>query len=249
MPGTLVLLRHGESTLNAQGRFTGLLDPSLTAAGRAEAKAAAALIAAARLTPQAVWTSTLARATETARIVLGALGTPHVPQEQAWELNERSYGCLTGLSRAHAMAQLGQARYTQWRRSYHGTPHPMPDEELEALRDTPALAGLPPEAVPATESLNDVVARIRPFWDRRLAPSLRRHRVVLAVAHGNSLRALCLVIDRLAPEEVEALNIPTGQPLVYRFTDRMEPTVRGGTYLDPQRALAGAERIASQGGT
>lgn len=249
MPGTLVLLRHGESDLNAQGRFTGLLDPSLTAAGRTEAKAAAALIAAARLTPQAVWTSTLARATETARIVLAALGTPHIPMERVWELNERSYGCLTGLSRSHALAQLGEPRFTHWRRSYHGKPHPMPEEELEALRDSPALAGLPPEAVPATESLRDVAARIRPFWDRKLAPSLRRHRAVLAVAHGNSLRALCLVIDRLAPGEVEALNIPTGQPLVYRFTDRMEPAVRGGTYLDPGAALAGAERIAAQGGT
>lgn len=249
MPGTLVLLRHGESILNAQGRFTGLLDPPLTHAGRAEAEAAAGLIGAAGLRPEAVFTSTLARARETARIVLAGLAAPEATVEQAWELNERSYGSLTGLSRARALAELGEARFTRWRRSWHGAPPPMAREELEALRASPALAGLPPGAVPATESLRDVAWRVGGFWRARLAPALHRHRAVLAVAHGNTLRALCLLLDGLDPEEVAALNIPTGQPLVYRFDEGMAPTVRGGTYLDPAAALAGAERIAAQGGT
>lgn len=249
MPGTLVLLRHGESTLNAEGVFTGLLDPPLSAAGRAEAKASAELIAAAGLHPAEAWTSTLARGAQTARIVLGALGGRGFPVRRAWELNERSYGCLTGVPRSLALARLGPARYTEWRRSYHGAPPPMRAEELAALRASPVLAGLPPEAVPATESLRDVAHRVSRFWRRELAPSLRRHRSVLVVAHGNSLRALCMVLDGLGPDEVEALNIPTGQPLLYRFARRLEPLTRGGTYLDPAAALAGAERIAAQGGT
>jgi 2,3-bisphosphoglycerate-dependent phosphoglycerate mutase len=249
VPGTLVLLRHGQSALNAAGRFTGLLDPPLTALGRAEAEAAAGLLDAAGLFPDAVFTSALQRSTETAQIVLDALGAPGAALETAWELNERSYGSLTGRDRAQLRLEVGQAAFTAWRRSYRGAPPPMPPAALEALRASPALAGLPPEAVPATESLRDVAARVRRFWRTRIAPALETYGTVLAVAHGNTLRALCLVLDGLSGPEVEALNIPTGQPLLYRFTPRMRPVVRGGTYLDPATALAGAARIAAEGGT
>lgn len=249
MPGTLVLLRHGQSALNAAGRFTGLLDPPLTALGRAEAETAAGLLDAAGLCPDAVFTSTLQRSTETARIVLAALGAPEVPVAAAWELNERSYGSLTGRDRGQLRREVGEAAFTVWRRSYRGAPPPMDPAELDALRTSPALAGLPPEAVPATESLRDVAARVRRLWRARLAPALAGHGTVLAVAHGNTLRALCLVLDSLTGAEVEALNIPTGQPLLYRFTRGMRPEARGGTYLDPATALAGAARIAAEGGT
>lgn len=248
-PGALVLLRHGESALNAQGRFTGLLDPPLTAAGRAEARTAGQLIASADLHPHAVFTSTLQRAAETARIVLAAVGTPGVPIDTAWELNERSYGSLTGRDRAGLLQELGPGTFAAWRRSFHGTPPPMPPHQLAAIRATPAHAALPPEAVPATESLADVADRVRRLWQSCLGPELHRHRTVLVVAHGNSLRALCLILDALTHGEVEDLNIPTGQPLVYRFTEALVPAVRGGTYLDPEAARAGAARIAAEGGT
>jgi 2,3-bisphosphoglycerate-dependent phosphoglycerate mutase len=244
-----VLLRHGQSALNAAGRFTGLLDPPLTALGRAEAQTAAELLETAGLVPDTVFTSTLQRSAETARIVLDTLSIPAVPVVEAWELNERSYGSLTGRDRADLLREVGPAAFTAWRRSYRGAPPPMDPAALDELRTSAALAGLPPEAVPATESLHDVARRVRRLWRSRIAPALQAHGTVLAVAHGNTLRALCLVIDRLGGAEVEALNIPTGQPLLYRFTHRMVPAVRGGTYLDPATALAGAARIAAEGGT
>ncbi len=244
-----MLLRHGESALNAQGRFTGLLDPHLTGAGYTEARAAAHLMAAADLRVDAVFTSTLRRTAETARTVLACLGTPGVPCTEAWELNERSYGSLTGQARAQVLQELGPSAFTAWRRSYDGAPPPMPPHQLAAIRASPAMAALPPEAVPATESLAEVAERVRRFWHARLVPALRGGGVTLVVAHGNTLRALCMVIGSLGADEVEALNIPTGQPLLYRFTEDMEPTARAGAYLDPEAAHAGAARIAAEGGT
>jgi len=117
----------------------------------------------------------------------------------------------------------------------------MDTEELGRLRKTPALSGLPAGAVRATESLCEVTQRVKDFWHSTLRPLLLQGRSVLCVAHGNSLRALCLLLDGLDEAELEALNIPTGQPLVYRFDTRCQPLLRGGRYLDPQAARAAAD--------
>jgi 2,3-bisphosphoglycerate-dependent phosphoglycerate mutase len=248
-PGTLFLLRHGQSALNAQDRFTGLLDPPLTRAGEDEAAAAGALLASASFSPDAVYTSTLSRTRDTARIVLDVLGRPDVPVIPAWELNERSYGSLTGGSRQELLSELGPEVFHFWRRSYYGAPPPMPRARLAALRRSPAFAGLPHEAVQATESLSGVVNRVRIFWHQHLRHRLRAGESVLVVGHGNSLRALCRVLDRLSDAEVEALNIPTGHPLLYRFTPDLVPLVRGGAYLNPLAARTAAALVAAAGGT
>jgi 2,3-bisphosphoglycerate-dependent phosphoglycerate mutase len=122
-PGALILVRHGQSVLNAQDRFTGLLDPPLTEAGRDEAATAGALLVSASFFPGAVFTSTLTRSRDTARIVLDVLGDPAVPVLAAWELNERSYGSLTGRARKELLSELGPDVFRFWRRSYYGAPH------------------------------------------------------------------------------------------------------------------------------
>ncbi|WP_018772503.1 2,3-bisphosphoglycerate-dependent phosphoglycerate mutase [Arthrobacter sp. 131MFCol6.1] len=205
-PGTLLLLRHGQSVLNAQDRFTGLLDPPLSATGEDEAARAGALLASASFFPAVVYTSTLSRTRDTARIVLDVLGGPDVPVIPAWELNERSYGSLTGGLRQELLSELGAEVFHFWRRSYYGAPPPMPSSRLTALRRSPAFAGLPPETVKATESLCGVVKRVRIFWHQHLRRRLRAGEDVLVVGHGNSLRALCRVLDRLSDAEVEALK-------------------------------------------
>jgi 2,3-bisphosphoglycerate-dependent phosphoglycerate mutase len=248
-PGTLVLLRHGQSVLNAQDRFTGLLDPPLTPLGEAEAARAGSLLAASSFSPGTVYTSTLTRTWATARIVLDILGAPDVSVTAAWELNERSYGSLTGRARSELLSELGPEVFRFWRRSYYGAPPPMSRAELGAIRRGRAFSGLPPEAVLPTESLCGVVKRVRIFWHQHLRPRLREGEDVLVIGHGNSLRALCLVLDGLSHAEVEALNIPTGHPLAYRFTPCLVPLVRGGAYLNPLAARTAAALVAAASGT
>ena len=248
-PGTLVLLRHGQSVLNAQDRFTGLLDPALTAAGEDEAFRAGALLASAGFSPDLVYTSTLMRTRDTARIVVGILGVSGVPVMPVWELNERSYGSLTGRERKELLSELGPEVFHFWRRSYYGAPPPLPGAQLRKIRLSRAFTGLPPEAVQATESLCAVVKRVRNFWYQRLRPDILAGKDVLVIGHGNSLRALCLVLDGLSHAEVEALNIPTGHPLAYHFTPALAPVVRGGEYLNPLAARTAAALVAAAGGT
>ncbi|MBT2531362.1 2,3-bisphosphoglycerate-dependent phosphoglycerate mutase [Arthrobacter sp. ISL-48] len=248
-PGTLVLLRHGQSVLNAQDRFTGLLDPPLTPLGEDEAARAAALLVHSSFSPGTVYTSTLTRTRATARIVLAILDAPNVPVLAAWKLNERSYGSLTGRARGELLSELGPEVFRFWRRSYYGAPPPMSRAELGAIRRSKAFTGLAPEAVLPTESLCGVVKRVRIFWHQHLRPRIRAGEDVLVIGHGNSLRALCLVLDGLSHAEVEALNIPTGHPLAYRFTPNFAPLERGGEYLNPLAARTAAALVAAAGGT
>ncbi|WP_427017366.1 2,3-bisphosphoglycerate-dependent phosphoglycerate mutase [Pseudarthrobacter sp. P1] len=246
--GTLVLLRHGESALNAEGRFTGLLDPPLTCRGRDDADGAAALIAEAGLAPTRIFTSTLRRAIDTADIAARILGITRAPA-RAWQLNERNYGSLTGRCKAELLSEFGPEVMHFWRRTLYGTPPPMDWEALGRLRRSPALAAVPAGTVQATESLCRVAGRVRDFWHESLRPLLLQGHTVLCVGHGNSLRALCLLLDGLGEAELEGLNIPTGQPLVYRTDGNARPLIRGGRYLDPQAARRAAEKVAAAGGT
>lgn len=248
---TLILLRHGESTANAQGLFTGVLDAPLTPRGIVEARRAAEQIARARLHPGVVLTSELRRATQTAWIVADRLArgreTPQVRRD--WRLNERSYGALTGMSKAQVLHRFGHDRFVWWRRSMDGRPAPMPEPQWSELAARAPFDRLPARALPRTESLRDVIARVRPMLAEVLSPLLQDAGSVACVAHGNSLRALCACLDHLDDAEVAALNIPNAYPLVYRLDARLHPLRRGGRYLDEAAARAAARRVAREGGT
>lgn len=246
--GVLILLRHGESVLNAEGRFTGLLDPPLTDRGRCEAAHAAVLLAGSGLRPTKIFTSTLLRATKTADIVARGLGLTQ-PPERLWRLNERNYGSLTGSSKAELRIEFGEEMLYLWRRTLYGSPPPMDPEELGKLRISPALAGTPAGAVLASESLYTVTKRANQVWLHQLRPRLLKGETVLCIGHGNSLRALCCLMDELSEAEVETLNIPTGQPLVYCFDGWGLPFLRGGRYLNPLAARTAADKVAAEGGT
>jgi len=259
-PGTLVLVRHGQSTFNAGDRFTGLLDVPLSDVGVAEAGRAARLLADAvarepALAPRRVTTSPLVRASTTAAIVADALPGPP-PLAVEWRLVERHYGAFTDKARDVVRRDYGEAAYWRYRRSYlHRPPplaaddpaRPLVDDTLLRLPDA-ARAALRPDA----ESLADVVERLRPFWAATRA-ALVRGEAVLVVGHGNSLRALSVLVDDLTPEEVQDLDVPTGHPLVHRFTAgpdaALVPDVRGGTYLDAHGAEHAITDLRSRGGT
>ena len=245
--GTLILLRHAESEWNAKGLFAGWVDVSLAANGRQEAEGAGRMLAAAGLRPDVVHTSVLTRTVATANIMLEAAGLSWLPARRSWRLNERHYGALQGQDKAQVRARYGDEQYMTWRRSYDVPPPPQPDDDpLSPVRD-PRYAGLPPELLPRTECLRDVVRRLLPYWYEAIVPDLAAGRTVLVVAHGNSLRALVKHLDQIGDAAIAELNIPTGIPLAYELDASLAPVAGGGRYLDPEAAVVAAEAVKNQG--
>ena len=186
----LVLLRHGESQWNLENRFTGWVDVPLSAKGVEEAKQAGGKLRG--FTFDRAFSSVLARANETLRIVLEALGQTNIPIEKDKALNERMYGDLQGLNKAETAKKYGDAQVKIWRRSYDVKP-------------------------PGGESLKDTAERALPYYEKMVKPHLLKGETIIIAAHGNSLRALVMELDQLSKEEVLELNIPTGVPLLYEF--------------------------------
>lgn len=245
---TLILLRHGESEWNAKNLFTGWVDVDLNDKGRGEARKGGELLAEMDLYPDVVITSLLQRAIKTSQIALEACGRLWIPVVRNWRLNERHYGALQGKDKAQTLAEFGDDQFKLWRRSYDTPPPPIDPHSEFAQNSDPRYSALPPEAVPSTECLADVVDRLIPFWeDVIVAEHLRHNEVVLVVAHGNSLRALVKHLDGISDENIAALNIPTGIPLVYKLDKNLKPITPGGEYLDPQAAIAAAAIVAAQG--
>jgi len=239
--GSLVLLRHGQSIANAAGLFTGILDPGLSESGAAEARAAAGLLRTHDLLPDAVFVSPLRRAGQTAAIVAGELHLATDAVTLDWRLIERNYGGLTGRHKDDVRAEAGEAQFLAWRRSVDTAPPAMSDEQFASFESSALFQGLPALALTRTESLRDVMVRIEGFHTDRVLPLLAAGRTVLVVAHGNSLRAYCAVLENLDKSAIHRLNLPTGHPLVYQGGGRR--------YLDAPRAEAAALALTLDGGT
>ncbi|MEU6006697.1 2,3-bisphosphoglycerate-dependent phosphoglycerate mutase [Streptomyces sp. NPDC047453] len=244
---TLILLRHGESTWNARNLFTGWTDVGLSPRGAQQAGACGALLRAAHLAPEAVHSSALTRALDTATLVTRSAGCHRVPVHAHWRLNERHYGALQGREKSEVLREFGEERFRLWRRSYDAAPPPVAEGTAGDVSDDPRYAQVPRSLLPRTESLADVTARLLPYWHEAVVPDLRAGRTTLVVAHSNSLRALVAHLDRLSRKEVPALNIPTAMPLRYDLGEDLVPLVRGGRYLDPPAAAAAAADVAAEG--
>jgi 2,3-bisphosphoglycerate-dependent phosphoglycerate mutase len=243
----LILLRHGESEWNAKNLFTGWVDVGLTEKGRAEAGRGGGLLAERGMLPDVVHTSVLRRAIATTEITLDAADRHWIPVRRSWRLNERHYGGLQGKDKKQTLAEFGEEQFMMWRRSYDTPPPPIdPNDEFSQHGD-PRYADLPPELMPATECLADVVHRVLPYWYDAIVPDLRRGQTVLVAAHGNSLRALVKHLDGMSDDAVVGLNIPTGIPLLYELDDAMRPLKTGGEYLDPEAAADAIQAVANQG--
>lgn len=242
----LVLLRHGESLWNRENRFTGWTDVDLTDTGCAEARAAGELLLREGYAFDLAYTSVLRRAIRTLWITLDVLDQMWLPTVHSWRLNERHYGALQGLNKAETAERFGEEQVKLWRRSYSIAPDPLlPDDPRWAGRD-PRYRTLKPEQIPATECLADTVARVLPFWADSIAPALQRGRRAIVVAHGNTLRALIKHLDAMSDDDVVALNVPTGRPMVYEFDDALRPLRR--YYLGDADEIARATAaVAAQG--
>jgi 2,3-bisphosphoglycerate-dependent phosphoglycerate mutase len=243
----LVLLRHGESEWNAKNLFTGWVDVGLTEKGRAEARRGGELLAERGLFPDVVHTSVQRRAIRTAEIALDAIDRHWIPVRRSWRLNERHYGELQGKDKKQTLEQFGEEQFMTWRRSYDTPPPPIADDDEFSQVGDPRYADLPPEVMPKTECLADVVDRMLPYWYDAIVPDLRRGETVVVAAHGNSLRALVKHLDGISDEKIVSLNIPTGIPLVYELDEAMRPVKAGGEYLDPEAAAAAIQAVANQG--
>ncbi|MGH8981851.1 MAG: 2,3-diphosphoglycerate-dependent phosphoglycerate mutase [Acidimicrobiales bacterium] len=248
----LVLLRHGESTWNAENLFTGWTDVDLTPAGEAEALAAGRLLADTDgLDLRLVHTSVLTRAIRTADLALGEADRSWLPVRRHWRLNERHYGGLQGLHKKETADRYGLEQVTRWRRSYDVPPPELEaTDERDAARD-PRYRDVPAHVLPRTECLADVVARVLPYWDDVIVPDLftaaARGGGVLVVAHGNSIRALRKHLDQIADADIPGLEVPTGIPYRYRLDDAL--LVESAGYLgDSDAAARAAAAVARQAG-
>ena len=194
MSGTLVLVRHGQSEWNKKNLFTGWRDPDLTEQGIAEAEEAGRVLNEEGLKFDIAFTSVLKRAQKTCDIILEGVGQMGLDTIRDMALNERNYGDLAGLNKDDARDRWGEEQVHIWRRSYDTPP---PGDEGESLRDTGA--------------------RVWPYYMQEILPRVLRGQTVLVAAHGNSLRALVMVLDHLSKETVTELNLATGVPMVYKL--------------------------------
>ncbi len=192
MDRLLVLVRHGQSDWNLKNLFTGWKDPDLTPKGVEEAKAAGQRLKAMGLTFDTAFTSALTRAQHTLKLCLSELGQPDLSTTRDQALNERDYGDLSGLNKDEARKKWGEEQVHIWRRSYDISP-------------------------PGGESLKDTVARVLPYYCQHILPGVLNGKRTIVAAHGNSLRALVMVLDGLMPETIPSMELDTGVPLVYRL--------------------------------
>ncbi|MCK2236699.1 MULTISPECIES: phosphoglyceromutase [unclassified Crossiella] len=246
MTGTLVLLRHGQSVWNAENLFTGWVDVPLSEQGEGEARRGGELLRDAGLLPDILHTSLLRRAISTANLALDSADRHWIPVKRDWRLNERHYGALQGKDKKQTLETYGEEQFKLWRRSYDTPP---PEIELGSTYSQdgdPRYAGIG-AALPRTECLKDVLARVLPYWDGEIVPDLRAGQTVLVAAHGNSLRALVKHLDGISDEDIAGLNIPTGIPLRYELDADLKPVKAGGEYLDPSAAEDAIKAVANQG--
>ena len=246
-PYQLVLLRHGESEWNAKNLFTGWVDVPLNDTGHAQAVRGAQLLRSRDLLPDVSHTSVLRRAIATAQLCLDGIDRHWIPVRRSWRLNERHYGALQGKDKKATLEQYGEEQFMTWRRSYDVPPPPIEDDDEFSQAGDVRYADLPPELLPRTECLADVLDRMLPYWYDAVVPDLRAGRTVLVTAHGNSLRALVKHLDDIDEETIVGLNIPTGIPLLYELDDSLRPLVPGGEYLDPAAAAEAIEAVKNQG--
>ncbi|QLF69044.1 2,3-bisphosphoglycerate-dependent phosphoglycerate mutase [Peteryoungia desertarenae] len=192
MSGTLVLVRHGQSEWNLKNLFTGWRDPDLTELGVQEANAGGKALAETGIKFDIAYTSVLQRAQKTCQIILDCVGQSNLETIRHEALNERDYGDLAGLNKDDARAKWGEEQVHIWRRSYD----------------------VPP---PGGESLKDTGARVWPYYMTDILPQVLSGKTVLVAAHGNSLRSLLMVLDRLDREQILSVNLATGVPMVYKL--------------------------------
>jgi 2,3-bisphosphoglycerate-dependent phosphoglycerate mutase len=242
----LVLLRHGESIWNKDNLFTGWADVDLSENGKIEAAKAGELLKSEGFSFDVAFASVLKRAIRTLWITLDVLDLMWIPVNHSWRLNERHYGALQGLNKAETAAKYGEEQVLIWRRSYDVRPPALIDSDPRYPGGDARYRDLAESELPLSECLKDTVARFVPYWHQTIAPVIQSGQKTIITAHGNSLRALVKYLDGISDEDILALNIPTGVPLIYELDSQLKPIRH--YYLGDADAIANAmAAVANQG--
>ena len=225
----LVLLRHGQSLFNLEGRFTGWMDIDLSERGKAAAWEAGWLMKSSGLSLDIAFTSVLKRAIRTLWIVLDEMDLMWIPALPCWRLNERFYGELQGMSKQETEKRYGMAQVQRWRRGFSERPPAVAadDDRYPGLDNR--YRDVQESLLPKTESLQDTEVRVLPLWRALIAPELEKGKNVLVVSHGNTIRALMKHLEEISDQEIERVEIATGEPLVYELDEQMR--LVGRSYL------------------
>ena len=229
----LLLIRHGQSLWNAENRFTGWVDSPLSERGIQEAIKAGRLIKEFNIDIEEAFTSYLSRAVDTLNFLLKELNKNNLIINKTWYLNERHYGSLTGLNKQETKKKIGESLFLKYRRSWDMAPPPMEKNNKNISLFGSLNKTIPVDKVPNTESLKDTHDRVIKYYNETIS-NIFKKKVVLIVAHGNSLRALCKYLFKISDEEINSLEIPTGNPMMINFLKDM--VVDNARYLDKERA-------------
>jgi len=230
----LVLLRHGQSLFNQEGRFTGWMDVDLSERGKAEAGEAGWLMKSSGLSFDIAFTSVLKRAIRTMWIVLDEMDLMWIPALPCWRLNELFYGDLEGKSKQETEKRYGAAQVQLWRRSFSERPPVVAEDDDRYPGMDARYQDVQESLLPRAESLRDTQERVLPFWRALIAPELQKGKNVLVVSHGNTIRALVKHLEDISDQEIENVEIATAQPLVYELDDQMR--LVGRRYLGSAQA-------------
>ena len=228
----LILTRHGQSVWNAENRFTGWVDVDLSNKGVQEAEKSGQLIKELKIKIDVSYTSYLKRAIKTLTTIL-KINNLELKFNTAWQLNERHYGSLTGLNKEETKKKIGEEQFKKYRRSWDVAPPPMNAESEYQTLFSPLNSSIPVGMTPFTESLKDTYDRVVPFYENEIKKNLSAQKNILLSAHGNSLRALCKYLLNISDLKINELEIPTGNPLIIDFDDKME--INKYYYLDKAR--------------
>ncbi|MBP6064943.1 2,3-diphosphoglycerate-dependent phosphoglycerate mutase [Bacteroides sp.] len=241
----IVLLRHGESTWNQENRFTGWTDVDLTAKGIAEANKAGETLLREGFHFDKAYTSYLKRAVKTLNCVLDKLNQDWIPVEKTWRLNEKHYGTLQGLNKTETAAKYGEKQVLVWRRSFNVAPHALSENDPRNPRFETRYRDVADSELPRTESLEDTIDRILPYWKSVIFPQLEVSNELLVVAHGNSLRGIIKYLKHISDENIVSLNLPTAVPYVFEFDNELKLT--NDYFLgDPEEIRKLTEAVANQ---
>ena len=228
----LILVRHGQSIWNLEKKFTGWVDIDLTENGKLEAKKAGDLIKLNNLDIDIYYSSFQLRAKNTLKLIKEILKDTKISKE-AWQLNERHYGALTGLNKDEMKVKLGEDKVHQFRRSWDLRPEPLDKNNPYHPININTYKEIPMDKIPDTESLKDTYERVLEFYKQEIENKISKNNILIS-AHGNSIRALCKYLFKLDKNQISKLEIPTGNPLLINLDENKKIT--DCKYLDSERA-------------
>ncbi|MDC1003341.1 2,3-diphosphoglycerate-dependent phosphoglycerate mutase [Candidatus Pelagibacter sp.] len=228
----LILVRHGQSVWNLEKKFTGWVDVDLTANGKSEAIKAGELIKTKNINIDIYYSSFQLRAKNTLKLIQDKLQDTKVSKE-AWQLNERHYGALTGLNKDEMKVKLGEERVHQFRRSWDLRPDPLDRNNPYHPINIDTYKEIPIDRIPDTESLKDTYERVLKFYKQEIENKISNNNILVS-AHGNSIRALCKYLFKLDENQISKLEIPTGNPLLINLDK--DNKITECKYLDQERA-------------